>query len=93
MIAIIAPFFLLLLVVFGFVVVVLALGSLLAHLFAVTVFEAALALLAVILIVSLWLQTNAPASLEQADDEETEPTIIFSSLPYPPRRAPRRRKR
>lgn len=88
-----------LLVVVGIAVVaaaILALGTLLAHLFAVTTFEASVVVLVVAAAWVLLLRTSPldAAAGEPGDmEDEEEPAIIFQAVPVPTRRAPRKRKR
>jgi hypothetical protein len=87
----------LVLVVVGIAVVatvVLALGTLLAHVFAVTTFEAAIVVLVVAVAAVLWINWVTPVADEGAlEVAEEEPAILFHAIPMPPRRSPRRRKR
>jgi hypothetical protein len=74
--------------------VVLALGSLLARLFAVTPFEASVVVLGVAVAGGIWLGIAAPGGEDAARDPEDEDrAIILEALPIPTRRGPRRRKR
>jgi hypothetical protein len=74
--------------------VVLALGSLLSHVFAVTTFEAALVVAVVAVAAVLWLTRWTPVADEgELGEDEEEPAIVFHAVPVPPRRSPRRRKR
>jgi hypothetical protein len=76
-------------------IVVLVLGSLLAHVFAVTTFEAALVIAVVAVAVILWITRGTPVADEgELGDAEEEPAILFHAMPVPPpRRSQRRRKR
>jgi hypothetical protein len=76
-------------------IVVLALGSLLSHVFAVTTFEAALVVAVVALAAVLWITRGTPVADEgELEEAEEEPAILFHAMPVPPpRRSQRRRKR
>lgn len=72
---------------------VLALGSLLAHIFAVTTFDGALVVLASAALATLWLGMGSAAVGEEAHAEVVaEPAVIFQALPLPTRRSRRPRK-
>ncbi len=74
----------------------LAVGSLLAHMFAVTTFEATVVVLAVAATVVYAIHRGAPlagdAELTDGVGDVAEPVVIFDPFPLPPRHA-RRRKR
>ena len=74
--------------------VVLALGSLLSHVFAVTTFEAAIVVAVVAVAAVLWITRGTPVADEgEVGEAEEEPAIVFHAMPVPPRRSQRRRKR
>jgi hypothetical protein len=74
--------------------VVLALGTLLSHVFAVTTFEAAVVVLVVAVAAVLWINWVTPVADEgELGAAEEEPAILFHAIPMPPRRSQRRRKR
>jgi hypothetical protein len=75
--------------------IVLALGSLLAHVFAVTTFEAAVVVAVVALAAVVWISRGTPVVDEgELEEAEEEPAILFHAMPVPPpRRSQRRRKR
>ena len=78
--------------------VVLALGSLLSHVFAVTTFEAALVVavvaVATVLWITRWTSVADEGEPEELADAEDEPAVWFHAMPVPPpRRSQRRRKR
>ena len=74
--------------------VVLALGTLLAHVFAVSTFEAAIVVLVVAVAAVLWIRWETPVADEgELGAAEEEPAILFHAIPMPPRRSARRRKR
>ena len=74
--------------------VVLALGSLLSHVFAVTTFEAALVVAVVTLAAVLWITRGTPVADEgELEEAEEEPAVWFHAMPMPPPRSQRRRKR
>jgi hypothetical protein len=74
--------------------VVLALGSLLSHVFAVTTFEAAIVVALVALAAVLWITRGTSVADEgELAEAEEEPAILFHAMPVPPRRSQRRRKR
>ena len=74
--------------------VVLALGSLLSHVFAVTTFEAAIVVAVVAVAAVLWITRGTPVADEgEVGEAEEEPALVFHAMPVPPRRSQRRRKR
>ena len=74
--------------------VVLALGSLLSHVFAVTTFEAAIVVAVVAVAAVLWITRGTPVADEgEVGEAEEEPALVFHAMPMPPRRSQRRRKR
>jgi hypothetical protein len=74
--------------------VILALGSLLSHVFAVTTFEAAIVVAVVAVAAVLWITRGTPVADEgELGETEEEPAIVFHAMPVPPRRSQRRRKR
>jgi hypothetical protein len=90
----------LLIVVIGIAVVataVLTLGTLLAHIFPVSTFEASVVVMVVAAAWVLLLRTEQPIESEDAvlvgEAEDDEPPIVFRAVPVPARRRPRRRKR
>jgi hypothetical protein len=75
---------------------ILALGSLLSRFFAVTTFEASAIVAGAALLWLVWIGWSGPA-VAAADEAETaeerQPVVILDSLPLPPRRRSRQRKR
>ncbi|HVC33032.1 MAG TPA: hypothetical protein VNL16_05935 [Chloroflexota bacterium] len=74
--------------------VFLALGTVLAHVFAVSVFEASVIVLVVAAAV-IWVLSISPSSAEPVEGEEPEgDTIVFSSIPpFPSVRGGKKRRR
>jgi len=76
--------------------VALALGSLLAHVFAVNTFEAAVVVLVVGATMIYAVGRGGPltddAGLTESGGDMVEPVVVFDPFPLPPRRTRRRKQ-
>lgn len=76
---------------------ILGLGSLFAHAFAVTTFEAAIIVACAAFLVLLWIGWAGPAlaSTGQPEDEAdaAQPVLVLDAIPVPRRRGAKQRKR
>jgi hypothetical protein len=86
--------FLLLLLAAGIIAGLLfVLGTILSRIFAVSVWEATVVVTAVAAVVSWLFWSRTPASTEELEEPEEQPTIVVPDLPWRAPQGSRRRKR